>query len=979
MLRCSLLRCALLFTFYLPLGEVGVTAQDGTLLWQFPVGGSMSKCPAIDEDGVVYISAPDKNVHALNGETGELLWSYPTEMGTSTAPVLGPDGTVYVGLSGARIVALNGETRELLWETVTSSEAGVLGLVNGNTLLAYGAGVVLAVDVADGEELWQAALKAGSYEVALAPTGSFFLTAEDMLRAVDAATGEVVSEVPFVSGGASGGFTALGGDGTAYRAGRDWDGRLCAADIKTGALWCETLPGVPAQWPLVIGPDGTVYVATGNLLALNPCTREIKWAFATEYPILLSPAIAEDGTIYVGSRTVGSGNLHAIEAATGLEKWRFPAAILGPPTIGPGGVIYVAAMGGTFYAVKGSAPLANSPWPKWQQNMANTGQSHWPEGTAGIIGQSEGMAVAEGERAQFWVSARGALPLAYQWFREGEPIPGATSNRLVLAGVGVAEAGRYHAVVSNAQGSVTSEPMDLIVGCSLTVDWYPSLGTILGVPENRIVPKGATVVLEAQPAEESEFIGWGGDVDSAENPITLEVNQSLRVRAEFRSHPGELLWMVETGSLERGCPAISRDGNVFVATPSGVLAISRFPGEVRWKLPLSFQRGSSPVLDGSELLFCADSRQLVALRQDTGQVVWQKAPKTFAAPSTADVPDPVTLSRDGRVFWSAEDGFFYCLDANTGAEIWTIGAMRRPMFSPAVLDERGRLYVGEGIASVLSCLDALTGEKAWSYRADLPVPVMYSPAVGKAGEIYFIGGMESSWIYQLETGSGSENWVQPRTCWIRSSPVISTGGTVYQGTGAGEGSLLALDAVTGEEQWAFPAGDCVDSSPAVVEDGTVYFGSDDGRCYAVNGQSGEMIWSYQTGAPVRCSPNVAPDGTVYIGSNDGRLYAFAGTAPLADTPWPKFRADMQNSGRVNLPPAASIEVQLLGVALREDGAFVFEVQGPPSAELLLQESENLRDWSDADTVVLNESGRAGVVGNSPASETVRFYRVRVVP
>jgi outer membrane protein assembly factor BamB len=87
---------------------------DGTLLWEFPVGGSMSFCPAIDEDGVVYLSAPDQNVHALNGETGEVLWSYPTELGLSSAPVLGSDGTVYVGLADTNIVALNGDTGDLL-------------------------------------------------------------------------------------------------------------------------------------------------------------------------------------------------------------------------------------------------------------------------------------------------------------------------------------------------------------------------------------------------------------------------------------------------------------------------------------------------------------------------------------------------------------------------------------------------------------------------------------------------------------------------------------------------------------------------------------------------------------------------------------------------------------------------------------------------------------------------------------------------
>ena len=87
------------------------------------------------------------------------------------------------------------------------------------------------------------------------------------------------------------------------------------------------------------------------------------------------------------------------------------------------------------------------------------------------------------------------------------------------------------------------------------------------------------------------------------------------------------------------------------------------------------------------------------------------------------------------------------------------------------------------------------------------------------------------------------------------------------------------------------------SSPALCADGTVYVGSNDGRLYALN-PDGTLKWRFRTGEVGRSSPAVGADGTVYCGSYDGGLYAIRGDSPLANSPWPKFHHDNQNTGRV---------------------------------------------------------------------------------
>ncbi|MEO0080493.1 MAG: PQQ-binding-like beta-propeller repeat protein, partial [candidate division WOR-3 bacterium] len=77
-------------------------------------------------------------------------------------------------------------------------------------------------------------------------------------------------------------------------------------------------------------------------------------------------------------------------------------------------------------------------------------------------------------------------------------------------------------------------------------------------------------------------------------------------------------------------------------------------------------------------------------------------------------------------------------------------------------------------------------------------------------------------------------------------------------------------------------------------------GSDDGYLYAIK-PDGKLRWRYRTEGPIYSSPAIGSDGTAYFGSNDGYLYAVQGSAPLADSPWPKFRHDNQNSGRTEGP------------------------------------------------------------------------------
>ena len=68
-----------------------------------------------------------------------------------------------------------------------------------------------------------------------------------------------------------------------------------------------------------------------------------------------------------------------------------------------------------------------------------------------------------GTSAEFSITAAGSPPLAYQWFFNDLPIPGANSPGLYLGNVQLSQAGTYSVRVTNVVGAVTSAPAFLSV------------------------------------------------------------------------------------------------------------------------------------------------------------------------------------------------------------------------------------------------------------------------------------------------------------------------------------------------------------------------------------------------------------------------------------------------------------------------------------------------------------------------------------
>jgi len=86
----------------------------------------------------------------------------------------------------------------------------------------------------------------------------------------------------------------------------------------------------------------------------------------------------------------------------------------------------------------------------------------------------------------FTVGAAGTQPLAYQWYQNGWPLPGANASTLALSDIQPTNAGAYTVIITNLAGRVTSQEAQLayLTHCASVSVSQPAYGPGVTVPLN---------------------------------------------------------------------------------------------------------------------------------------------------------------------------------------------------------------------------------------------------------------------------------------------------------------------------------------------------------------------------------------------------------------------------------------------------------------------------------------------------------------
>ena len=146
---------------------------------------------------------------------------------------------------------------------------------------------------------------------------------------------------------------------------------------------------------------------------------------------------------YVWIRLQRQGNLFtAYNSSDGVNWNQYAQVTANFPTVGIVGPASSARNSGAVATV-------------WYKNFGDRVPS--------LVAQPQGQTVASGSTVSFGLTARGLPALAYQWYFNGLPLPGATASLLTLSSVGTTNVGDYSCVITNNYGATTSLVATLVV------------------------------------------------------------------------------------------------------------------------------------------------------------------------------------------------------------------------------------------------------------------------------------------------------------------------------------------------------------------------------------------------------------------------------------------------------------------------------------------------------------------------------------
>ena len=528
------------------------------------------------------------------GDLAVTVNAYPTATGTGTIQATGVDVLHIVeDVPGAVSVALDSTVTSLAIAPASPKLAAgsALGLfVSAKD--ATGALVLLAVGAAKEPVVWSSdapGVASVSTDASNVTTlsgvadGTANLTATMVVKDDPAATGATLTATTVATVGsalpprlASGGYPRTGGDlGNSGQGG---------GNVAGGTVGWNASVGAAAVRTIVVGPDGTIYAASGGTVAAFDAAGAPKWtSSATVTGTVTGLALSNDGKLYVGAT-----GFTALDAATGATAWGF--ATVGTcyaPNVLPNGLIVQATTSNvvaidptthasvwqTAFASSGPAAIAaDGTIVVW-----NAGEVRGLEGTMGTQTFSKTKVATVGPPitgpyvvSDGFVAAPCVVGTTLVY---GEVVfSGSVTRRGGLGGTALYSGTKtsYRRLVTTG-GTVTSSTL-----ASVTVTNSTTLPTLVGPSSFSEDATGRFVY--GYPTKVDGSAGWtlaltgsaGASIGSDSTVYVATTSAAGLVRAVSPS--GSVLWTATLPAAGTGFrPAVGADGTVYAGTTTGKL------------------------------------------------------------------------------------------------------------------------------------------------------------------------------------------------------------------------------------------------------------------------------------------------------------------------------------------------------------------------------------------------------------------------
>jgi len=296
--------------------------------WSVDVGGTPSY--AVIANGKVYVTVAiaggSSQLLALDQATGATAWGPVVLSGAANAAY--DSQTLFVisapFSTAATIEALDPNSGQLLWSALLTGTYGYSSAVTAANGVVFSAGY--AFDQKTGATVWQIGAAGGDSTPAVTADG-MYLTYPCTTIDYRPATGETIwSNNTGCSGG--GGGTPVVANQLLYAPNGFGTYNGSIFNAETGALAGSYVSDNPGAFTASTG----YFLQSGTLRGVTLSNNTVIWSFAGDGMLVTSP-IAVNQYVLVGS---SSGNLYALDGATGSQVWQVTLGAGLPPGAGWG-------------------------------------------------------------------------------------------------------------------------------------------------------------------------------------------------------------------------------------------------------------------------------------------------------------------------------------------------------------------------------------------------------------------------------------------------------------------------------------------------------------------------------------------------------------------------------------------------------------------------------------------------------------------
>ncbi|MDX2102316.1 MAG: PQQ-binding-like beta-propeller repeat protein [Alphaproteobacteria bacterium] len=311
----------------------------------------------------------------------------------------------------------------------------------------------------------------------------------------------------------------------------------------------------------------------------------------------------------------------------------------------------------------------------------------------------------------------------------------------------------------------------------------------------------------------------------------------------FEAATGRSLWRVDVTPADESSAVVAggiaaAGGRVFVGSGyAEVLALDATTGQVIWRVSATAPVRAAPAVFGDRLYVITAENQTLALSASTGERIWSHQ----GIQETAGLLGGSSPATDGSVVIAPySSGEVVALRADTGRVLWgdNLAAVRRQNAVAALSDIRGLPVIDRGLVYAVShsgrtaAIDVRSGVRLWDRELG------GQETVWVAGDWLFLVTAEAE-VVALSRRDGQVRWVTRLPRWndpdrrrgpiTWTGPVLASDRLVLAGS---NGEAVSLSPYTGEVTGVLrlPGATRV---PPVVADGTLYILTDSATLVAL--------------------------------------------------------------------------------------------------------------------------------------------------